>query len=151
MACILSFVQNNEIKFKAVLLGKLTGAQCSEPVKSRVPSIWFVWKIWDFLVIWGQTLETRGHQVLLNRAWLVLKDFLVGGGEAETDTILKTKKPLGRDPWNDKDHVTGIHVGHEQKVTKVMAHWAEFCRFLECKEIATGHNKKNRESFVFTV
>ena len=53
-----------------------------------------------------------------------------------------------RDPWNDKDHVTGI--GHKQKVTNVMAQqdlWvftcrAEFCQFLECKEIATGHNKK---------
>ena len=29
---------------KAVLLGKLKEAECSEPVKSRVPSIWFVWK-----------------------------------------------------------------------------------------------------------
>jgi len=53
-----------------------------------------------------------------------------------------------RDPWNDKDHVTGI--SHGQKVTNVMAWqdlwvftcWAEFCRFLECKEIATGHDKK---------
>ena len=26
------------------------GAQCSATVKSRVPSIWFVWKSWDFLV-----------------------------------------------------------------------------------------------------
>ena len=29
---------------KAVLWGKLKGAQCSETAKSRVPSIWFVWK-----------------------------------------------------------------------------------------------------------
>ena len=37
--------------------------------------------------------------------------------EAETDTILKTEKPLGksRDPWNEKDHVTAI--SHDQKVT----------------------------------
>ena len=27
-----------------MLWGKLKGAQCSETVKSRVPSIWFVWK-----------------------------------------------------------------------------------------------------------
>ena len=51
-----------------------------------------------------------------------------------------------RDPWNDKDHVTGI--SHEQKVSNVMAQqdlwvftcWAEFW-FWECKEIATGHDK----------
>ena len=60
-----------------------------------------------------------------------------------------------RDPWNDKDHVTGI--GHEQKVTNVMAQqdlwvftcWAEFCQFLECKEIATGHNKKTGSHLFF--
>ena len=29
------------------------------------------------------------------------------GGGAETNTILKTEKPLGReDPWNKEDHVT---------------------------------------------
>ena len=36
-----------------------------------------------------------------------------GGGVAETDTILKTEKPLG------KDQVTAM--GHEQKVTTGMA------------------------------
>ena len=41
---------------KAVLHGKLKGAQCSEPLKSRVPSIWFVWKIFDFLVAQEQKL-----------------------------------------------------------------------------------------------
>ena len=40
-------------------------AQCSETVKSRVPSIWFVWKIWDFLVTRGQKLGARGHRALL--------------------------------------------------------------------------------------
>ena len=30
-----------------------------------------------------------------------------GGGAAETNTILKTEKPLRReDPWNEEDHVT---------------------------------------------
>ena len=53
---------------KAVLRGKLKGAQCSETVKSRVPSIWFVWKIWDFLVDWGQKLGTRGHRALLEHS-----------------------------------------------------------------------------------
>ena len=36
----------------------------SEPVKSRLPNIWFVWKIWDFLVTQGQKLDTRGNQAL---------------------------------------------------------------------------------------
>ena len=49
---------------KAELWGKLTGAQCSETVKSRVPSIWFVWKFWNFLFTRGQKLGTRGHWVL---------------------------------------------------------------------------------------
>ena len=40
-------------------------AQCSETVKSRVPSIWFVWKIWDFLVARGQKLGARVHRALL--------------------------------------------------------------------------------------
>ena len=53
---------------KAVLYGKLKGAQCSEPVKSRVPSIWFVWKIWDLLVARGQKLGTRGHWALLEHS-----------------------------------------------------------------------------------
>ena len=47
-----------------------------------------------------------------------------------------------------------IKIGHEQKVTNVMAQqdlwvftcWAEFCRFLECKEIATGHNNNNKKT-----
>ena len=44
----------------AVLLGKLKGAQCSEPAKSRVPSMWFVWKKLRFsshprTIIWCQT------------------------------------------------------------------------------------------------
>ena len=51
---------------KAVLWGKLKGAQCSETVKSRVPSIWFVWKIWDFLVVRGQKLSARGHCIIIN-------------------------------------------------------------------------------------
>ena len=95
-------------------------------------------------------------RALLDRAWLVLKDFLAGGGEAETDTILKTEKPLGRGKT-----LGMIKIGHEQKVTNVMAQqdlwvftcWAEFCRFLECKEIATGHNnnKKKTESHLFLV
>ena len=50
---------------KAVLLGKLKGAQCSEPVNSRVPSIWFVRKIWDFLVAQEQKFGARGHRALL--------------------------------------------------------------------------------------
>ena len=50
---------------KAVLLGKLKGAQCSEPVNSRVPSIWFLRKIWDFLVAQEQKFGARGHWALL--------------------------------------------------------------------------------------
>ena len=43
-------------------------AQSPETVKSRVPSIWFVWKIWDFLVAQGQKLGARGHQALLQHS-----------------------------------------------------------------------------------
>ena len=56
------------VPFKAVLWGKLNGAQCSETVKSRVPSLWFVWKIWDFLVARGQKLGARGHRALLEHS-----------------------------------------------------------------------------------
>ena len=64
-----------------MLWGKLKGAQCSETVKSRVPSIWFVWKIWDFLVARGQKLGARGHQALLEHSPGVYVAFLaVSGG-----------------------------------------------------------------------
>ena len=64
-----------------MLWGKLKGAQCSETVKSRVPSIWFVWKIGDFLVARGQKLGARGHQALLEHSPGVYVAFLaVSGG-----------------------------------------------------------------------
>ena len=71
--CYLSSVANHRVRKvlpipKAVLWGKLKGAQCSETVKSRVPSIWFVWKIWDFLVAQGQKLGARGHQAPLEHS-----------------------------------------------------------------------------------
>ena len=56
------------IFLKAVLKQKLKGAQCSEPVKSGVPSIWFVWKKYDFQFVQEQKLGTRGHQVLLEKS-----------------------------------------------------------------------------------
>ena len=46
----------------------MKGAQRSETVKSRVPRIWFVWKIWDFLVTGGQKLGNRGHRALLEHS-----------------------------------------------------------------------------------
>ena len=63
-----------------MLWGKLKGAQCSETVKSRVPSIWFVWKIWDFLVARGQKLGARGHQALLEYSPGVYVAFLAVSG-----------------------------------------------------------------------
>ena len=39
---------------KATLKEKLNRAQCSEPVKSKVPSIEFLWKSYDFLIIQEQ-------------------------------------------------------------------------------------------------
>ena len=77
---------------------------------------------------------------------------------AETDTILKTKKPLGRgdrrlDPWNEKDHMTVI--SHEQKVTTT-----RFVRLCILSRVLLVHRRqrnnnwtqqKNRESFAFTV
>ena len=45
-----------------------------------------------------------------------IKGFFGRAGEAETDTILKTEKPLGRG-----ETLGMIKIGHEQKVTNVMA------------------------------
>ena len=50
------------------LLWKLKGALCSELVKSRVPSIWFVWKIWHFPVTWKQKFGTKGHWAVLEHS-----------------------------------------------------------------------------------
>ena len=41
---------------------------CSETVKSRMSSVWFVWKLWDFLVARGQKLGSRGHWALLEHS-----------------------------------------------------------------------------------
>ena len=41
------------------------GAQYSEPVKSKVPSVWFLWKTKTFLVSRKQKLGLRGQQALL--------------------------------------------------------------------------------------
>ena len=78
-----------------------------------------------------------------------------GGGGAETDTILKTEKPLGRGvilgtrkirwlQWvtNRKyKHLLGWH----NKICEVnlcIMCWAEFCQFIEGKEITTRHAEK---------
>ena len=53
---------------KAVPREKLKGAQCSEPVKSRVPRRWFGWKKEDFLVTREQKLGARGHWALLEHS-----------------------------------------------------------------------------------
>ena len=45
-----------ESSSKAVLKEKLKGAQCSELVKSSVPSMWCLWKSKDFLVTREQKL-----------------------------------------------------------------------------------------------
>ena len=66
------------------------------------------------------------------------------GGE-ETNTILKTVKPMGReDPWNEEDHVTVK--SHEPWTTaNGTTRFVRFCmlsRFIEGKEITTGQDKK---------
>ena len=68
-----------------------------------------------------------------------------GGWGAETNTILKTEKPLGREePWNEEDHVTAK--SHEPWTTaNGTTRFVRFCmlsRFIEGKEITTGHDKK---------
>ena len=70
-----------------------------------------------------------------------------GGGGAETNTILKTEKPLGReDPWNEEDHVTAK--SHEPWTTaNGTTRFVRFCTlswFIEGKEITPGHDKKER-------
>ena len=47
-----------------VLSEKLTGPQCTEPVKSREPSAWFLWKNKDFLVTCEQQLGARSQWAL---------------------------------------------------------------------------------------
>ena len=69
------------------------------------------------------------------------------GWGAETNTILKTEKPLGReDPWNEEDHVTAK--SHEPWTTaNGTTRFVRFCmlsRFIEGKEITPGHDKKER-------
>ena len=68
-------------------------------------------------------------------------------GGAETNTILKTEKPLGReDPWNEEDHVTAK--SQEPWTTAngttrfVLVRFCKLSRFIEGKEITTGHDKK---------
>ena len=62
----------------------MKGAQCSEVVKSGVPSIWFLWKSQDFLVTQEQKLRTMGHQALLQHSldyyynFLLLNWYLLG-------------------------------------------------------------------------
>ena len=53
---------------KAVVLRKFKGAQCSEPVKSGVPSMWFLGKNKDFLVAAEQKLGTRSHWALVKHS-----------------------------------------------------------------------------------
>ena len=55
----------NHIHVRMCSKGKMKGAQCSEPVKSKVPCIWFVLKSKHFTVAQQQKLGTRGHQALL--------------------------------------------------------------------------------------
>ena len=40
-------------------------AQGSEPVKSRVPSMWFAWKKWDFQVSREHKFGAKVHLALL--------------------------------------------------------------------------------------
>ena len=68
-----------------------------------------------------------------------------GGGGAETNTILKTVKPMGKeDPWNEEDHVTAK--SHKPWTTaNGTTRFVRFCTlslFIEGKEITTGHEKK---------
>ena len=128
-----------------------------------MPSIWFVWKIWDFLVARRQKLDTRGHRALLNRAWLVLKDFLAGDGEAETDTILKTEKPLGRGKTPEMIKIMWLGYSctcRSQTESDKCDGTTRFVSFymlsrvlpvLRMQRNSNWTQQKNRESFVFTV
>ena len=46
----------------------MKGAQCSELVKSSVPSIWFLWKSKGFLIAREQKLGATGHWALLEHS-----------------------------------------------------------------------------------
>ena len=49
-------------------LRKIEGSPVRWNCKSRVPGMWFVWKIWDFLVAQEQKLGARGHRALLEHS-----------------------------------------------------------------------------------
>ena len=76
-----------------------------------------------------------------------------GGWGAETNTILKTVKPLGReDPWNEEYHVTTK--SHEPWTTAngttrfVLVRFCMLSRFIEGKEVTTGNDKKEGVLFL---
>ena len=62
--CVLS--TNVKLYFKKKL-NKINKIQ-SQKNKKRVPGIWFVRKIWDFLVARGQKIGTRSHRDLLEHS-----------------------------------------------------------------------------------
>ena len=52
-----------------MLVEKLDEVQCIKPVKSRVPTYdFYTKKLEDFLVIWLQKLDARGHRALLEHS-----------------------------------------------------------------------------------
>ena len=53
---------------KAVFQEESKVAQCSEVLKSSVPSTWFLWKSKDFLVTREQKLGPTGHRALLEHS-----------------------------------------------------------------------------------
>ena len=61
-------VQGFHRNSEAALWRKLKGAQWSEPLKSGVPIIRFVWNVWDLLVAREQKLGVRDHRALLEHS-----------------------------------------------------------------------------------
>ena len=147
MACILSFVLNNsrlcsKENWREPSALKLWNLGC--------PSYMICMKNLRFSSCLKAKVIHQGPPGSAKQGVTCIKGFFSRGWGGRNWHHFENREAPGkrRDPWNDKDHVTGI--GHKQKVTNVMAQqdlwaftcWAEFCQFLECKEIATGHNKK---------
>ena len=99
----------------------------------------------------NKTIFCRKLGQVSNPQWLTYTQILVEyqrkQKEAETHTILKTKKPLGRGEilrTRKIRHVTAI--SREQKVTTAMAEQARFVRFSMLNRVLPVHRRQRNNN-----
>ena len=100
----------------------------------------------------NKTIFCRKLGQVSNPQWLTYTQILVEyqrkQKEAETHTILKTKKPLGRGEilrTRKIRHVTAI--SREQKVTTAMAEQARFVRFSMLNRVLPVHRRQRNNNW----